>query len=505
MGLSFRVRCDKSGAMYFARALLTILPLTALYACSGGGSSTPSSPVAPWEKFRHDLNNSGQATGSVGANSGTVKSVQVDLDSSKISASPAIGLDGRVYVATEGGTLAAFDPTTLAQKWSVTRGCEDGKRSGNCPPGVRPLGKIISSPAVYTVSSQTSVFVASTNGTFFTFVVGSNDVATCTMCFDPTKPSGPLMTPPDPSVTSAAFVSSPAFTTDAVSLNVNGLFIGAQVEITNSTGTHTGGKLYALNSDGMVRWQFPRPGAALIGPVTSSPAFGLSSTIHFTADENLYALANDGSFNWKFPIGTAQDPTADFASSPLTASSIFAATGAGQIVAVNPDGRSALWRASAPDGSAFVASLAIGVQASTPTPSATAPPTPTPEPGKTSTATATPTPLRGSSTLFGITKAGSVVVLDIINGQSLPLSGPVQHVGAPVESSPALSGDLFLVVGGGDGNLYAVNTATGRPPSTGTWPAMLSRLPIRSSPAIALDGTVYVGADDGKLYSVGKP
>ena len=77
-------------------------------------------------------------------------------------------------------------------------------------------------------------------------------------------------------------------------------------------------------------------------------------------------------------------------------------------------------------------------------------------------------------------------------------------MGGPVVSSPALSGDAFVVFGGGDGKLYALNSAGGVPPTTGTWPVPLSApIPIRSSPAIGGDGTIYIGADDGMVYAVG--
>lgn len=62
-------------------------------------------------------------------------------------------------------------------------------------------------------------------------------------------------------------------------------------------------------------------------------------------------------------------------------------------------------------------------------------------------------------------------------------------------SSPALAGDAVLV-GAGDGTLYALDAATGRV----LW-QYATEGRIRSSPAVA-DGTVYVGSADGSLHAV---
>ncbi len=62
-------------------------------------------------------------------------------------------------------------------------------------------------------------------------------------------------------------------------------------------------------------------------------------------------------------------------------------------------------------------------------------------------------------------------------------------------SSPALSGDT-LVVGAGDGRLYALRASDGAP----LW-QFSTEGRIRSSPAVA-DGTVFVGSADGSVYAV---
>ena len=84
--------------MKLARVLLTMLPLVALAACSGGGSS-PVLLTVPWPKFRRDINNSGAGNGSVADNNGVIK-WQTQIDGMPISASPAIDANGTLYIGT---------------------------------------------------------------------------------------------------------------------------------------------------------------------------------------------------------------------------------------------------------------------------------------------------------------------------------------------------------------------------------------------------------------------
>jgi len=93
------------------------------------------------------------------------------------------------------------------------------------------------------------------------------------------------------------------------------------------------------------------------------------------------------------------------------------------------------------------------------------------------------------------------------------------RTGGPVRSSPARSASGLTVVGGSDGNLYAVDRFGGAPadagadadvdgggaeagvqPARAVWKRMLA--PMSSSPAIAADGTIYVASTDGKLSAV---
>ena len=67
---------------------------------------------------------------------------------------------------------------------------------------------------------------------------------------------------------------------------------------------------------------------------------------------------------------------------------------------------------------------------------------------------------------------------------------------APVTSSPTVSNEGLVLVGGHGGKLLA-STGDGKP----AWSFTAADM-IWSTPAIAADGTVYVGSDDDNLYAL---
>ncbi|MFI5365368.1 MAG: PQQ-binding-like beta-propeller repeat protein [Candidatus Binatia bacterium] len=504
-----------------SRRVLLVLSLALLCGCSGGGGS--STAVAAWEKFRHDTGNTGQGDGIVASTHAPATPHALSIDGMPISSSPAIGLDGTVYVATEGGTLAAVDPNTLAIKWTKQT-CEACPSS---PSNQQKIGPLVASPAVFTLNTQTTVLIGSESGQLVGFTDNGTNNPMCTLCFQPSAA--------DPTIVSSEFIASPLFVTNATTNALATIFAAASVEVTQANGTQTVGKLYALNSDGSLQWQFPRPGdPQTISPITASPVLGLGGTLQFVAGDTLNTVGTDGAFLWSctgatcggFPFGAAIDPGAQFASSPAVSSLTYVATAAGvetpptttdggAIFAIAPDG-SFIWKVASPDGSGFIGSVAVGILAlTTPTPTPTVPITPTLHPGEVPTATPTPTPtiLPLTENVFAVTKAGTVVVIDAATGLTKTLTTPLPAIAGPVISSPALSNDAFLVFGSADGKLYAVDTATGESPNacvlgdpSCAWPVQLtqSSMPqaIRSSPAIASNGTIFVGADDGNLYAI---
>jgi len=439
-----------------------------------------------WEKFRHDPSNTGRGNGSVGANTGSKTAVPVDANAplGAVSASAAISSDGSaVYIASEGGTVARMPRAMGAAQWRVNS-------CGACPAGKQALGPMVSSPAVYTLTGQPSndlngqltLYIGSTNGSVYGFQDSGNDQPTCIACFQPDFGPG----------ANVQFVSSPSFTTEPVLATIYQILIGARIDLPDGRSI---GKLYALNSDGTENWEFPRPGAPEIGAVTSSPAQGVLTTVsgtqttwYFTAADNyLYALDGDGVLKWKSRIGDITDPSVPFALSPATtAAAVIVPTAEGTVFALNQDG-SPLWVLAA-DAGRFAGSLAIGGM-----------PFGTPTPSPAVTPVTTPTPGGGQGFVYGMTKSGSLLVVDVAVPTPTVLPAPIA---GQVLSSPALSVDSFLVFGTDDGTLHAVSTLSGLEPPG--WPVVLNPgTRIRSSPTIADDGVIYVGADDGMLYAVG--
>lgn len=100
---------------------------------------------------------------------------------------------------------------------------------------------------------------------------------------------------------------------------------------------------------------------------------------------------------------------------------------------------------------------------------------------------------------------GTTIYVGVIRGSggriiAVTREGSVKWVRdrtAFVDASPAVAADGTVYIGGGDGQLYALNPADGAVKwtySTGTF--------ITSSPAIGADGTIYFGAADARLHAV---
>jgi outer membrane protein assembly factor BamB len=494
------------------RALIVVL-LSAVVGCGDDSSSSGfvESNIGPWEQFRRDGRNTAQGLGDVFDSTATVKWAQPVDDAeggaagtlSPVTASPAIGLDGIVYIGSEAGTLKAFDAEDGEPLWTVDS-CD------KCAPEfASSLGPLISSPAAYSLDSTTTVMVGSDNGTLFVFEGETGEEPACTVCFrsDAARDFGAATR-----ITRASVRSSPTFTLSELTLSVSTIIAGTAIEVERNGETLNVGKIYSINPNGTVRWQFPLPGEADIAPITASPSAGLGGVV-LVADDGgtVYTLTNIGRLRSKVDVGSLRHPLSLFAHSTVSPDAVFIGSADGTVHAFNGDGslRFAPLRqgdARCPDrpadGSGFASSLAVGLQnlGFTPTPTATVPPDVTPEPEP------TPTPLTFNSTVYGVTSTGTLLVIDAATGRCVSPTGPLPTpVTGEVVSSPAQSADLFIVFGTTEGYLYAVNSGTGNLPQEWSGPLRLTDgAPIRSSPAISEDGTIYIGADDGMVYAVGK-
>lgn len=555
--------------------IILLAVLTAGCGDSGGGDDTVP-PAALWGQFRQNPLRTGMGFGIAQDNDAIIDLEIVDELSaenpfpSAISSSPVIDADSTLYIGSEGGTLAAFEgDDDLNRVWSVTS-------CGACPAGNRRLGALVSTPAVHTFddidgNKETDIMVGSMDDAVFLFrsfpdhdrVVDESD---CSVCFwrDDSALQQQFLAGTQGARVSAEFVSSPTFGVNLGTGLIAGIFIGARITVEHGDGsTEVFGKLYAVNNDGSLRWEFPRAGEPRIGAVTSSPTFQ-RNTIYFTTDADpdnpgrgnvLYVLTDGGNLKRSAALSGLTDPALRFSPSVIFAVTVFSTGVDGTIHAMNPDG-TFRWNASFP-GQRFVSSFAVGNQnIPTETPEAAATPTPTGtlvEPAITATPTVTATPLRAASTLLGVAESGMLVVLDVRDGEFIAPTGamPAVPVEGTVVSSPALSADLFLIYGTTEGQLFTINTANGELPrfcnggsedgnlctdnidcvdgfcDESLWPILLprscrdgerrarsctddeecpgstcARPAIRSSPAVDLDGTVYFGADDGRIYAV---
>jgi outer membrane protein assembly factor BamB len=154
--------------------------------------------------------------------------------------SPAIGLDGTVYVGSYDSSLYAVSPGG-AVKWRFATG-----------------GEVASSPAV---GSDGTVYVGSDDG-----------------CLYAVNPEGLLVWRYQ---TGGPVSSSPAIATDGT------IYVGSHDD-----------RLYALNSDGTLRWS-----CLTGGDISSSPAIGLEGTVYVGSLDTLYAVGVDGTPKWRYDVG----------------------------------------------------------------------------------------------------------------------------------------------------------------------------------------------------------
>jgi outer membrane protein assembly factor BamB len=246
--------------------------------------------------------------------------------------------------------------------------------------------------------------------------------------------------------------------------------------------------LYAMNSDGTIKWEF-----AAEGPIMSSPAIGEDGTIYVgSIDKKLYAINPDGSKKWEFITG------AEVVSSPALGKdgTIYVGSHDNNFYAINPDG-SKKWEFVT--AGRVVSSPAIGKDK---------------------------TIYVGSDdkNLYAINPDGSKkwefsVGAEIGCCPAIALDGTI-YIGsldrkvyaidstgnkkwqfitaAPIMSSPAIDGNGIIYIGSGDGNLYAIN-----PDGSKKW-EFATESGIVSSPAIDADGIIYIGSMDHLLYAIGE-
>jgi len=222
----------------------------------------------------------------------------------EIHSSPAVGSDGTLYVGSNDSNLYAIN-SDGTQKWVFSA----------------PSRSISSSPAI---GNDGTLYVASEDSRLYAVNANGGNA------------SGNW-----PFSADSAITSSPAVASDGT------IYMGS-----------TGGILYAITSTGSLSWEFSDN--FNIGSIHSSPAIDGDGTVYFgsnnSADSSVYAVNSDGTLKWTHPIGTP------VLSSPVIRSdgSVLIGSGNGIFYALSQTDGSEVWTYNRDDkeipSSALVAS-----------------------------------------------------------------------------------------------------------------------------------------------------
>jgi outer membrane protein assembly factor BamB len=196
---------------------------------------------SPWPMFQGNLNHTGQSFYNTSTNPGKMR--WSFNTGGYVFSSPAIGLDGSIYIGSTDNNLYAVNPDGT-EKWNYSTG-----------------DLIHSSPAINT---EGTIFVGSKDGKLYAI----NPNGTEKWNFQ----------------TNSIIDSSPAIGPDGT------IYVGSNDH-----------KLYAINADGSKKWAF-QAGNKIDD---SSPAISSNGTIYIgSLDFNLYAIKSDGTKKWSYKTGS---------------------------------------------------------------------------------------------------------------------------------------------------------------------------------------------------------
>lgn len=244
-------------------------------------------------------------------------------------------------------------------------------------------------------------------------------------------------------------------------------------------GSHDG-NLYALNSDGTLKWKF-KPAEPIYNQpwqryaaILSSPAIAEDGTVYVIApDDYLYAV-EDGKEKWKFPL---KWNAIDFWTSATIGSDGTIYVGSARTEATDTTLIAGFY-ALTPDGKEkWHYAIDAGV-------------TSTPAIAKDGTIYVNGNLLK--KTASGATAEGYVFAFH--PDGTLKWHFKLQDW---VESSPSIAADGTVYTGSKEGRVYALNPADG----SKKW-EFATGDGIGGAPAIAKDGTLYVGSWDNNMYAL---
>ncbi len=227
-----------------------------------------------------------------------------NLVSAGIDASPAIAADGTIYIrptCTDTSTsnlLYAIDPVSGNVKWTNNIFTNDAASSnpGGC--------EISSSPAI---GADETIYVGSEDGRLY--AVGSNGITSWSVDLG------------------VSVFSSPAIGADGA------IYVG-----TDDSYTSSNAGFWAITNDA-VKWFFEPQDLYYgnAGDVDSSPAIGADGTLYFLAEgARLYAVSSNGNLKWFLPVGGHEEPDSSPAIGPD--GTIYVGSASNYLYAVYPDG-----------------------------------------------------------------------------------------------------------------------------------------------------------------------
>ena len=362
---------------------------------------------------------------------------------SGLSASPALGPDGTIYMANGNPGLTnttmffAINPSTGAIEWSnsIFNSSEFPTYSTNLGPEEFTSSAMVVSNRVYVGSDDGNVY-----------------------CFNTTNHS----------LVWSCFLGTNASAFGSEALGSNGTIYAVTDEAMEGEGNPTG--LWSINpTNGITNWFFqPQiiPNDEEAPNIDSSPAVSTDGRILFLAEPSrFFSVFPSGHLDWFLPMLSYTEP----GSSPAIGAdgTIYTGSQLSYFYALNPDG-SLQW--------------ILDIE--------------TADPGLGMTVIPS-SPCVGPD---GVIYFGGVNTSDssFEHVYALNPDGSLKWIFTNatglIYSSPALSQDSTIYIGSADDNLYAItNGALDWSFQTGG--------AVISSPVIGNDGTVYVGSEDGFLYA----